>query len=60
MISFFLWLITVVMRRNKSYIDGSLTDFITYDNSDFLKCGGQALILDYSQVGRNSDLDICS
>ena len=37
--------------RGRRYIDGSVTDFLYYDNSPLLKCGGQAFILDYSQVG---------
>lgn len=37
-------------RRNKLYIDGSVTDFLYYDNSELLKCNGDAFILDYTQV----------
>ena len=36
--------------RNKLYIDGSVTDFLYYDNSELLKCNGDAFILDYTQV----------
>ncbi|EIE27184.1 hypothetical protein COCSUDRAFT_45766 [Coccomyxa subellipsoidea C-169] len=35
--------------RNKLYIDGSVTDFLYYDNSELLKCNGDAFILDYTQ-----------
>ena len=42
--------------RGKPYIDGSVTDFIYYDNSPLLKCNGQAFILDYSQVFTTSQL----
>ncbi|BDA50930.1 probable 1-acylglycerol-3-phosphate O-acyltransferase Pnpla3 [Coccomyxa sp. Obi] len=35
--------------RGKLYIDGSVTDFLFYDNSELLKCNGDAFILDYTQ-----------
>ena len=37
--------------RGDQYIDGSLTDFINSSNSHLLHCDGEALILDYFQVG---------
>ena len=37
--------------RGDQYIDGSLTDFINSSNSRLLHCDGEALILDYFQVG---------
>ncbi len=36
--------------RGQPYLDGSVTDFIYYDNSHLLKCEGAAFILDYTQA----------
>ena len=38
------------MCRGQPFIDGSVTDFIYYDNSELLKCNGEAFILDYTRV----------
>ena len=38
-----------VQRRGRSYIDGSLADFVRQDNSDLLT-RENAYVLDYSQV----------
>ncbi|EFN59130.1 hypothetical protein CHLNCDRAFT_137944 [Chlorella variabilis] len=33
--------------RGRSYIDGSLWDFLLSDNSDLIKCDGKACVVDY-------------
>lgn len=42
----------VTWHRGKLYIDGSLQDFIAWDNSPLLKCDGRAFLLDYSKDDR--------
>ena len=36
--------------RGRPYVDGSLADFLRGDNSHWLTCEGQAVVLDYFQV----------
>lgn len=41
--------------RGKSYVDGSLWDFLLSDNSELIKCSGKALVIDYvSTLGLSS------
>jgi hypothetical protein len=37
--------------RGRSYIDGSLWDFLLSDNSDLVKCDGEACVVDYVSNG---------
>lgn len=39
----------IANARGGWFVDGSLQDFILWNNSDLLTCGGAAYILDYSQ-----------
>ncbi|KAL4419027.1 hypothetical protein ABPG77_010014 [Micractinium sp. CCAP 211/92] len=46
-IPFFLDGAATYTYRGRQYIDGSLWDFITSDNSELIKCGGKACVVDY-------------
>ncbi|KAL4430951.1 hypothetical protein ABPG75_006207 [Micractinium tetrahymenae] len=50
--------------RGRQYIDGSLWDFIMSDNSELIKCGGKACVVDYFnddqlQWGRLDFIKLC-
>jgi hypothetical protein len=49
-----------VRARGRPYIDGSVTDFIYCDNSELLKCNGQAFVLDYTQASSPCSLMLLS
>ena len=45
--------------RGRNYIDGSLWDFILSDNSDLIKCSGEACVVDYVSGSGSSGSSSC-
>lgn len=50
-IPFFLDGAATCSYRGAAYIDGSLWDFLLSDNSELIKCGGEACVVDYVSGG---------
>ncbi|KAK9837125.1 hypothetical protein WJX81_004755 [Elliptochloris bilobata] len=48
-VPFFLDLRLSAAYRGRQYVDGSLQDFVKWENSALLQCDGRAFVLDYSQ-----------